>query len=97
MTHAPTSAKTYWLVFAGLILLTGLTILTAGLPIGNWHTPLALGIATIKAALVALFFMHVIHSSRITWAVILISLVMLMILLVLTGVDYWSRWLLDTV
>jgi hypothetical protein len=29
--------------------------------------------------------------------VILISLVMRMILLVLTGVNYWSRWLLDTV
>ncbi len=96
MGHAPTSAKVYLWVFGGLMLLTGLTVLTTELPIHNWHTPLALGIAVIKAALVVLFFMHVIHSSKLTWAVILLSLFMLTVLLVLTGIDYWSRWYLYT-
>jgi cytochrome c oxidase subunit 4 len=96
MAHATTSTRVYFLVFAGLMVLTGLTVLTTELPIGNWHTPLALSIAVVKAALVLLFFMHVIHSSRLTWAVILLSLFMLSVLLVLTGIDYWSRWLLYT-
>ena len=36
----------------------------------SWNTPIALLIATIKAVLVILFFMHVIHSTRLTWVVI---------------------------
>jgi cytochrome c oxidase subunit 4 len=89
--------RTYLLVFAGLIVLT---VLTVGLDIldrmdlmdlGRAQHPLALAIATAKAALVLLFFMHLWHSSKLTWAVALGSLLWLAILIAYTLTDYLSR------
>ena len=45
-------------VFAALLLLTGLTVAAAQVDLGNLNLYLALGIAAVKASLVALFFMH---------------------------------------
>src|SRR5262249_27568342 len=62
--------STYYGVFAALIALTVLTVLLSFLHLGNWHTVVGLIIAAAKALLVALFFMHLIHSGRVTWVVI---------------------------
>jgi len=79
-------------VFAALILLTLLTAwLGATAQLGAWEIPVALGIATVKTLLVGLFFMHLIHSSKLTWLVILSALLALAIMLALTLVDYWTR------
>ena len=98
-TNPKAEAATYLRTLISLLILTAITVGASYINFGSSaiNVVVALTIATIKATLVALFFMHVIHSSRLTWAVILVSLVMLTILLVLTGVDYWSRWLLETV
>ncbi len=45
-------------VFGALLALTGLTVAVAHVDLGNLNLYLALGIATIKASLVVLFFMH---------------------------------------
>jgi cytochrome c oxidase subunit 4 len=45
-------------VFAALLLLTGLTVLAAGVDLGNLNLYVALGIAGVKATLVVLYFMH---------------------------------------
>ena len=88
----PISSVVYYLrVFAALI---GLTVLTVGLSfveLGPWHLVIGLIIATTKAVLVALFFMHVLHSARLTWIVIAASLLFLVILLGLTMADYLTR------
>ena len=61
---------------------------------GAFNAVAALTIATFKATLVVLFFMHVRYSSRLTWAVVLGSVFWLGILLVLTIGDYLTRsWL----
>jgi cytochrome c oxidase subunit 4 len=86
--------RTYLVIFAALLVLTGGTWGVAYAPLGAWHTPAALAIAFGKAALVVLFFMHVIHSPRLTWAVILSALFFVGIMLTLTFSDYVSRnWL----
>lgn len=54
----------YWKVFAALMVLTGLTVWVATLPIGDWHAPAAVTIAVIKAFLVVMWFMHVAEASR---------------------------------
>jgi cytochrome c oxidase subunit 4 len=96
MSHPTTSTRFYCLIFAALLLLTGLTWLTAESRIGGWHTPVALAIAVAKAALVVLFFMHALHSGKLTWVVILASAFMLFVLISLTLGDYltrpWSRY-----
>jgi cytochrome c oxidase subunit 4 len=51
----------------------------------------ALTIATIKAVLVVLFFMHVKKSSKLTWAFSSAAFIWLVILLALTFNDYLTR------
>src|SRR5436190_37547 len=72
--HAPhvhvTSIGVYLAVFGALAVGTMLTWYASTVDLGWANTPIALIIATIKAVLVILFFMHVIHSSRLTWVVV---------------------------
>ena len=92
MTKHTTSEMTYYLIFAALI---GLTLLTVGLSFvelgGSVHLIAGLAIATTKAVLVALFFMHLLYSSRLSWTMFLSGLFWLGILLAFTLADYLSR------
>ena len=63
----------------------------AFLDLGVLNTVAALAIATFKATIVVLFFMHVKYSTRLTWAVVLGSVFWLGILLALTLSDYLTR------
>ncbi|MEK6372738.1 MAG: cytochrome C oxidase subunit IV family protein [Acidobacteriota bacterium] len=93
--HAPhvhvTPLWIYILVFLALALGTILTVAASRFDLGLWNTPIALIIATIKAILVILFFMHVIHSTRLTWVVIIAAFLWLGVLFVLTFADYLTR------
>ncbi len=86
---------TYYTVFGILVVLTLLTVGVSFLELGPWHTVAGLTIALAKAALVVLFFMHMLYSSRLTWLVLGASLFWLGILFVLTLSDYLSRGWLD--
>ena len=88
------SKGTYFSVFAGLAGLTVLTVAVSFAPLGPMHTTVALLIATAKALLVVLFFMHVLYSKRLIWVVAGAALLWLGILFTLTLSDYASRnWL----
>ena len=50
-------------VFAALIILTALTVFQSKFDLGNLEVWLSLFIATVKASLVILFFMHMIHDK----------------------------------
>jgi cytochrome c oxidase subunit 4 len=83
--------KIYWGVFVALLALTGATVWVALHDFGSLNTPIALGIASLKASLVILYFMHVRWSSRLIWLVVAASLLFLLILLGVTLSDYVSR------
>ena len=84
--------KTYFAVFFALLAGTGLTVFAATLDLGPFNAPVALTIATIKATLVALFFMHVWHASeKLTKLVVIGALFFLFLLLGLTMTDYATR------
>jgi cytochrome c oxidase subunit 4 len=86
--------KIYFAVFTVLIVLTATTTAVSFLDMGPWNTVVALGIAFIKATLVALFFMHVKYSPRLTQVVIAGGLFWLAILIALTLSDFVTRgWL----
>ena len=89
--HHVTPLLTYILVFLALAAGTILTVVASRYNLGMWNTPIALLIATIKAVLVILFFMHVIHSTRLTWVVVIASFLWLGVLFVLTFADYLTR------
>jgi cytochrome c oxidase subunit 4 len=89
--HHITPVWVYLAVFAVLATGTIVTYLASTVNLGWANTPIALVIATIKAALVILYFMHVIHSTRLTWVVVIGSFVWLGVLFVLTFADYLTR------
>ena len=84
--------KGYFAVFFALLAGTGLTVYAATLDLGRFNAAVALGIATVKATLVALFFMHVWHASeKLTKLVVIAALFFLLLLLGLTMSDYATR------
>ncbi len=91
MTEHVDSIKTYSLVFAALIFLTVLTTAVAFVDLGPFSVVVALLIACCKMLLVALFFMHIRHSTRLTKLVVGGGLLWLGILLLFTMADVYSR------
>jgi cytochrome c oxidase subunit IV len=93
--HAPehhvTPLLVYFSVFAALVIGTLLTWYASTVNLGWANTPIALLIATIKAVLVVLFFMHLIYSTRLTWVVVVAAFLWLAVLFVLTFADYLTR------
>ena len=91
MTEHIVSPKIYAVIFLALMVGTFLTVFAAGRDFGRMNVVIALGIATIKATLVILFFMHGKYSSRRTKLVIVSGFFWLAIMLGLTIADYSTR------
>jgi cytochrome c oxidase subunit IV len=81
----------YLAIFATLMVLTGVTVAVAYVNLGQFNKVIALAIASFKATLVVLYFMHVKYASRLTKLVVVTGLFFLAILLSETMVDYASR------
>lgn len=89
--HHIVPLRIYLLIFLALLLGTALTVGAAFVDMGRLNTPVALGIAVFKATLVVLFFMHVRYGSKLVWLFAGGGFLWLVILLVLTLSDYFSR------
>ncbi|SPF55052.1 fragment of Caa(3)-type oxidase, subunit IV [Candidatus Sulfopaludibacter sp. SbA4] len=85
------SIKTYTVVWLVLLALTAATTAVAYVDLGPFSVVVALVIAFCKMLLVALFFMHVRHSTKLTRLVTVGGLLWLAILLALTMADIVSR------
>ena len=83
--------KTYFSVFAALIVFTAITVFVANINFGKMNDVVAMTIAVTKMMLVLLFFMHVRYSSRLIWVIVASMFFWLLILLSLTLTDYTSR------
>ena len=91
MTEHIVPTRTYYSVFALLIVLTGVTVAVALVDLGLLNPVAALTIATVKATFVVLFFMHARYSPRLVWIVGGAAVFWLGILLVLLLSDYLTR------
>jgi len=92
MTHGTaTSRRTLLAVFAALLLLTVVTVLVSYVDLGMGNVAVALMIASVKASLVALFFMHLKGESRLVWGFALVPIVFLALILFGTLVDTMLR------
>jgi cytochrome c oxidase subunit IV len=91
MEHPIISRKTYLLIYAALLALLGATLAVAYIPLAGLNTLLAVVVASIKAVLVILYFMHVRHSSTLTRLFVIAGFVWLLILIGLTFSDYLTR------
>ena len=83
--------RVYIAVVSCLFVFTGITVLAAFVDLGAINTPLALAIATFKATIVVLFFMHVRYNTPLMWVFAASGFFWLLILLALTLQDYVSR------
>lgn len=94
MYERVTPKLTYFSVGAVLLILTVITYQIAFINLGPWSTVVALGIATSKALLIVLFFMHARYSTGLTWLVIVAAVAWLALLVVGTMDDFVTRsWL----
>jgi cytochrome c oxidase subunit IV len=82
---------TYLAIISTLLVLTILTVVAATIDLGKFNIVVALAIATLKASLVVLFFMHAKYSPKRTQLVIIAGIFWLAILLFMTMSDYVSR------
>src|SRR5579859_2603952 len=83
---------TYFAVWIALLVGTFLTYEAARLDLGRFNAAVALIIATTKALLVVLFFMHLKGASeKLLKLVVFSTIFFLIILLTLAMVDYGSR------
>lgn len=92
MAEAHITKKKYWQIFAALMGLLFLTVLVAYLHIDPWWAIIvAMTIATVKAVLVILYFMHVRYNSKLTWLFVGSGFVWLIIMVGITLTDYKTR------
>jgi cytochrome c oxidase subunit 4 len=95
----PDPLMSYIAVFVALLLLLCATQGAYYIPFEKWfgeqwgflNTMLALIIASIKASLVMLIFMHLRHSTRLTWVISVAGFMWLCIMITFTFSDYLSR------
>ena len=81
----------YFAVFFALMVLTVLTVWVSRIDLGVLNTAVAMTIAIAKALVVILWFMHVIHSPRMTWIVVISSFLWLAVMFALFFSDYLTR------
>jgi cytochrome c oxidase subunit 4 len=88
------SSKFYYTIWIALLCLTVITAAVSFVNLGPFNTVVALVIATFKALLVILFFMHVKYTSeKLTKTVIVAAIFWLLLLLALSMADYTTRLL----
>ena len=71
----------------GLLILTGLTFGLTFVDLGGWGMPVAIAIATSKALLVVLLFMHLLEQGTTVRIIAFIGVVFLSLLCALTVLD----------
>ncbi len=86
-----TPLKTYIIVACALFVFTGITVGVSLIPLGGWNAVVAVLIASIKATLVGLFFMHLLYDKKIYLVIVMVAVVILFIFLTLTMFDTVRR------
>ncbi len=87
--HEHGGLKVFAAPLAALLILTIITVFVAGFDLGSINVVVAIGIATVKATLVALIFMHLRHDKPVN-AVIAVSgflFLGLLLMFCLTDID----------
>lgn len=89
--HHLVSPRVYFVVWVGLLALTGLTVGAHYVDMAHLAVFTAIFVATLKATLVLLYFMHLRFERPFYMGMVLVVLVTFAIFLVLTFSDYFFR------
>ncbi|HUE69734.1 MAG TPA: cytochrome C oxidase subunit IV family protein [Pirellulaceae bacterium] len=88
--HHP-AVSVYYVVFTALLILLAATVAVAQLDLEPLNFLAAALVATAKALLIMLFFMHVRYSPPLIWLVAFSGFAWLLILFAITLADYFTR------
>ena len=83
--------RTFVLIWAALLILTGVTVAIAQFNLGALNVWMALGIATLKSSLVIAVFMHMQYETPLFKLALLSALAILAIFIGLTFFDVLYR------
>lgn len=83
--------RTFIVVWLTLLILTGVTVAVAQVNLGALNVWVALGIATLKSALVVAFFMHMKYETPLFKLALLAALAILAIFIGMTFLDVLYR------
>ena len=87
----------YYGVWVALLILTAITVGVSYLDFGMMNLVIAMAVATVKAALVSLLFMHLFFDRKFHMLVFVSSLVFLGIFITFTMLDTESRGAVETI
>jgi cytochrome c oxidase subunit 4 len=90
-TGHTTAPGAYRKILGTLLALTIVTVLAAGVNFGAGNVVIALVIASIKASLVALFFMHLRHDKPMSAVIFVSGVAMLAVFLIICTIDTDAR------
>jgi cytochrome c oxidase subunit 4 len=90
-----TPIKTYITIAALLMILTAVTVTVSFIDLGPYNVSVALLIASVKALLVAFFFMHLFYDNKLYLIIFAMALLFLTIFLTLTMFDTSTRGAID--
>ena len=91
-THNPKAeAAVYAKTLVTLLILTAITVGASYINFGAMNVVVALTIATIKATLVALFFMHLLHDKPVNGMIAAAGFLFLGLFLMFTLLDFDTR------
>lgn len=90
-SHHIVSPLEYTFVYVALIIGTIVTVLVADVDLGVFNPIIALAIASLKAMIVILFFMHVKYQSKLVKMTVAAGFFTFLVLITMTLTDYMSR------
>jgi cytochrome c oxidase subunit 4 len=83
--------RVYFGVAGALFVLTVVTVAISFVHLGGWNVVVALLVASVKSALVALFFMHLLYDKKIFLVIFLAAIMFLAVFIILTMFDTMRR------
>jgi len=91
MKEGESGIRIYLVVWGALVVLTAVTVAVSYVHLGLMNVVVALLIASAKASLVALFFMHLRYESRLVWGFALTPIFFLVLIIAGTLSDTLFR------
>lgn len=91
MSAHPEPIALYLKIFAALLILTAITVVTAYIDFGILNIVITLAIAGLKTVLILLFFMHLRHSHHLVKAFTGVGFLWLGLMVAILMSDYLTR------
>jgi len=87
-----TGYRTYFIVWICLLILTAATVAVSNLELGKHGALTSIIIASVKASLILLFFMHLKYERFLIKAMLLLTIMTIAVIVGLTFSDVWFRY-----